>query len=37
MPHLEVVSAQAGHAVNIAASEVFNAAVVDFVGRHYTQ
>ena len=34
IPGLQVVGANAGHAVNIEAAEVFNAAVVDFVARH---
>jgi 2-succinyl-6-hydroxy-2,4-cyclohexadiene-1-carboxylate synthase len=34
IPGLQVVGANAGHAVNIQAAEVFNAAVVDFLGRH---
>jgi pimeloyl-ACP methyl ester carboxylesterase len=31
---LQVVGAPAGHAVNIEAAEVFNAAVVDFIGQY---
>jgi len=34
LPGLQVVGANAGHAVNIEAAEVFNTAVVDFLGRH---
>jgi 2-succinyl-6-hydroxy-2,4-cyclohexadiene-1-carboxylate synthase len=34
IPGLQVVVANAGHAVNIEAAEVFNAAVVDFLARH---
>ena len=34
IPGLQVVGANAGHAVNIQAAAVFNAAVVDFLGRH---
>ncbi len=34
MPGLEVVAADAGHAVNIEAAAVFNEAVSDFVRRH---
>jgi pimeloyl-ACP methyl ester carboxylesterase len=34
IPGLQVVGANAGHAVNIEAAEVFNAAVVDLVARH---
>lgn len=34
IPGLQVVRANAGHAVNIEAAEVFNAAVVDFVAQH---
>lgn len=37
IPGLQVVGANAGHAVNIQAAEVFNAAVVDFCGRHVAQ
>ena len=33
MPLLEVVRAEAGHAVNIEAAAVFNTAVVDFFSR----
>src|SRR5215831_20586795 len=36
IPGLRVVGANAGHAVNIEAAEVFNAAVVDFVAQHAT-
>jgi 2-succinyl-6-hydroxy-2,4-cyclohexadiene-1-carboxylate synthase len=34
IPGLQVVGANAGHAVNIEAAEVFNTAVVDFMSRH---
>jgi pimeloyl-ACP methyl ester carboxylesterase len=34
IPGLQVVGAPAGHAVNIEAAEVFNAAVVDFIGQY---
>jgi pimeloyl-ACP methyl ester carboxylesterase len=34
IPGLQVVGANAGHAVNIQAAEVFNTAVIDFLGRH---
>ena len=34
IPGLQVVGANAGHAVNIQAAEVFNTAVVDFLSRH---
>jgi 2-succinyl-6-hydroxy-2,4-cyclohexadiene-1-carboxylate synthase len=34
MPHLSVVGADAGHAVNIEAADVFNDAVADFFARH---
>lgn len=34
IPGLQIVGANAGHAVNIEAAEVFNAAVAEFVGRH---
>ena len=34
IPGLQVIGANAGHAVNIQAAEVFNAAVLDFVARH---
>jgi 2-succinyl-6-hydroxy-2,4-cyclohexadiene-1-carboxylate synthase len=36
IPELQVVGANAGHAVNIEAAEVFNAAVVDFLRQHTT-
>jgi pimeloyl-ACP methyl ester carboxylesterase len=34
IPGLQVVGVNAGHAVNIQASEVFNTAVVDFLSQH---
>jgi pimeloyl-ACP methyl ester carboxylesterase len=34
IPGLQVVGADAGHAVNIQAAEVFNTAVVGFLSRH---
>jgi 2-succinyl-6-hydroxy-2,4-cyclohexadiene-1-carboxylate synthase len=34
MPRLEVVGADAGHAVNLEAAETFNRAVTDFLRRH---
>lgn len=34
MAHLEVVKAEAGHAVNIEAAEVFNEAVTKFLSKH---
>ena len=34
MPHLRVVPADAGHAVNIGAADVFNAAVTQFFRQH---
>ena len=34
MPHAEVVDFEAGHAVNIEASELFNESVVSFIKRH---
>ena len=34
IPGLQIVGANAGHAVNIEAAEVFNTAVAEFVGRH---
>ena len=34
IPGIQVVGANAGHAVNIEAAAVFNVAVVDFLGRH---
>ena len=36
MPHLEISDLDAGHAVNIEASEAFNARVADFVRKHAT-
>jgi pimeloyl-ACP methyl ester carboxylesterase len=33
MPHLEVVMAEAGHAVNIQQADLFNSAVIDFIAR----
>jgi pimeloyl-ACP methyl ester carboxylesterase len=34
MPRLEVVGADAGHAVNLEAAETFDRAVTDFLRRH---
>jgi pimeloyl-ACP methyl ester carboxylesterase len=34
IPGLKVVGAEAGHAVNIEAAEVFNRAAVDFIRHH---
>ncbi len=34
IPGLEVVGVDAGHACNIGASDAFNTAVLDFIGRH---
>jgi pimeloyl-ACP methyl ester carboxylesterase len=34
IPGLQVVGTDAGHAVNIQAAEAFNAAVIEFCGRH---
>lgn len=34
LPHLEVVEAEAGHAVNLEAPDAFNQAVIAFFQRH---
>ena len=34
LPHLEIVEAEAGHAVNLEASDTFNRAAVSFLQRH---
>jgi pimeloyl-ACP methyl ester carboxylesterase len=34
IPHLQVIGADAGHAVNIEAAEAFNSAAVDFIRQH---